>query len=63
MDGLGDIRGVGSQNYRNHESLVEFNGSGIEALGEEERRLIFIKMLANSVTRDTLSVHGTEWEL
>jgi len=63
VDGLGEICGVGTQNYRNYEPPVEFDGAGVEALDEEGRRLISIKMLANSATRDTLFVHGTKGEL
>ena len=36
--------------------------SGVEALDEAECRLISIKMLANSATRNTPSVHGTKRE-
>lgn len=63
VDGLGKICGVGTQNYRRYEDPVEFDGAGIEALDTEGRRLISIKMLANSATRDTLFVHGTKGEL
>lgn len=63
VDGLGEICGVGVQNYREYEPPVNFDGAGIEALDEERRRLISIKMLANSATRDTLFVHGTKGEL
>jgi len=63
VDGLGEICGVGTQNYRGYESPVDFDGAGIEALDDDGRRLISIKMLANSATRDTLFVHGTKGEL
>jgi predicted dehydrogenase len=63
VDGLGEISGVGTQNYRGYESPVEIDGAGVEALDAEGRRLVTIKMLANSATRDTLFVHGTEGEL
>jgi len=63
VDGLGEISGVGTQNYRGYEPPVDFDGAGIEALDTDGRRLISIKMLANSATRDTLFVHGTKGEL
>lgn len=63
VEGLGEICGVGTQNYRRYESPVDFDGAGIEALDDDGRRLISIKMLANSATRDTLFVHGTKGEI
>jgi predicted dehydrogenase len=63
VDGLGEIRGTGVQNYRQYDPPVEFDGAGIEAVDGSGRRLITIKMLANSATRDTLFVHGTKGEL
>jgi predicted dehydrogenase len=63
VDGLGEICGVGTQNYRGYEPPVDFDGAGVEALDAEGRRLVSIKMLANSATRDTLFVHGTKGEL
>lgn len=63
VDGLGEILGVGTQNYRGYEPPIEFDGAGVECLDAEGRRLISIKMLANSATRDTLFVHGTKGEL
>lgn len=63
VNGLGEICGVGTQNYRGYDSPVDFDGAGIEALDDDGRRLISIKMLANSATRDTLFVHGTKGEV
>ncbi len=63
VEGLGEIQGTGLQNYRQYDSPVEFDGAGIEAVDESGRRLITIKMLANSATRDTLFIHGTKGEL
>jgi predicted dehydrogenase len=63
VDGLGEICGVGKQNYQKYDPPVEFDGAGVEALDKEGRRLISIKMLANSATRDTLFIHGTKGEL
>jgi predicted dehydrogenase len=63
VDGLGEILGTGVQNYRQYELPVEFDGASIEATDTTGRRLISIKMLANSATRDTLFIHGTRGEL
>lgn len=63
VNGLGEVRGVTTQNYRKYEEPIEFDGASIQATDTSGDRLVTIKMLANSAARDTCFVHGTDGEL
>lgn len=53
---------VSKQNFTGYKDPIEFDGVAVEAQ-DENGRLVTIKILTNSVSRDQLHVHGTKGEL
>lgn len=63
VDGLGDVRCVVTQNHAGYDDPVEFDGLALEATDATGDRLLTIKILTDSISKDALTVYGTDGEL
>ncbi|WP_440991952.1 Gfo/Idh/MocA family protein [Haloarchaeobius baliensis] len=62
VDGLGEVSCVTTQNYGGYDD-VSFDGVALEALDGSGDRLVTIKVLTGSTSKDQLLVHGRNAEL
>lgn len=63
VDGLGEVSCVTTQNYGGYGDDVAFDGVALEALDGSGDRLVTIKVLTASTSKDQLVVHGSRAEL
>lgn len=62
VDGLGEVACVTTQNYAGYDD-VAFDGVALEAVDGSGDRLVTIKVLTGSTSKDQLLVHGRNAEL
>ena len=59
-EGLGEIRSVSTQQIREYENPIDFDGVNIEATDASSEQLVAVKVGANSVEEEILRVYGTD---